>query len=247
MTKQKEKQRIKNEIDHGKKIKEHAEDIWGWSTPAGKKRADRRAQYFISLGNYTSDSNILEIGCGTSLFTEKVFNISQANITAIDISEDLLEKAKQKLPNVTFQKEDAMKMSFKNGNFDSVWGSSVLHHLDIEQALKEIYRVLKPGGSMVFAEPNMLNPQIFIQKSVPFIKRLMGDSPDETAFVRWKLKKTLKRIGFKDINIFPYDFLHPATPPKMMRFISNMGLAFEKTPIMKEIAGSLIIYAKKSQ
>lgn len=245
MPEQNKEQRIKHEIEHGEKIQEHAEDIWGWSTPAGKERADRRADFFVKLGNYNSDSHILEIGCGTSLFTEKVFNVTQSNITAIDISDDLLQRAKQKLPNVTFLQEDAMNMSFADNTFDSVWGSSVLHHLDIEQALKEIYRVLKPGGPIVFAEPNMLNPQIFIQKNVSFIKRWMGDSPDETAFVRWKLKKTLKKIGFKDIKIFPYDFLHPAIPPKMIKFIRKMGLIFEKTPIIKEIAGSLIIYAKK--
>ena len=245
MTKQCNKERIKREIDHGKKIKEHAEDIWGWSTKAGKKRAERRANYFIKLGEFNDRSNILEIGCGTALFTEKVYKVTNANITAIDISTDLLNKAKKKLPFIKFRQEDAMLMSFKDDFFDNVWGSSVLHHMEVETVLKEIYRVLKPNGSIIFAEPNLINPQIFLQKNIPFIKRWMGDSPDEIAFVRWKIKRTIKKIGFKEIQVFPYDFLHPATPPVLVNVINKLGLMCEKMPVIKEIAGSLIIYAKK--
>ena len=237
--------RIENEISHGERIKEHAEDIWGWSTPAGQKRADRRARYLIELGNLSPQKKVLEIGCGTSLFTEKIYNWSKANITAIDISEALLEKARKKLTGVTFMQENAMNMSFEDNSFDTVLGSSILHHLDVELAMKEIFRVLKKDGSIVFAEPNMINPQIFIQKNVPFIKRWMGDTPDEIAFVRWKLKKTLKKIGFNKIDIFPYDFLHPATPKPMINFVSKVGGIVEKTPVIREIAGSLIITAKK--
>jgi SAM-dependent methyltransferase len=238
-------QRIVHEIDHGKKIKEHAEDIWGWSTNAGKKRAERRADYFVTLGNFTNNSKILEIGCGTALFTEKVYSKTKANITAIDISEDLLDRAKKKLPEVRFIREDAMQMSFLNNEFDCVWGSSVLHHLDVDLALKEMYRVLKPGGSLIFAEPNMMNPQIFIQKNVPFIKKWMGDSPDEIAFIRWKLNRLMQQVGYKEIRIFPYDFLHPATPKILIKPVRAVGQLFEKIPVIREIAGSLIIYAKK--
>jgi hypothetical protein len=42
---------------------------------------------------------------------------------------------------------------------------------------------LKSGGTIYFTEPNMLNPQIAIQKNVSWVKRKLGDSPDETAFL----------------------------------------------------------------
>lgn len=98
---------------------------------------------------------------------------------------------------------------------------------------------------MVFAEPNMLNPQILIQKNVPFIKRWLGDSPDETAVVRWRMKKLLKLTGFTDVKVFPYDFLHPAVPGFCIPTASFIGKVVEKIPVLKEIAGSVIIYAKK--
>ena len=237
--------RIQHEIDHGKKISKNAEEIWGWSSPAGQVRANRRAEYFIKLGGFTSKDSVLEIGCGTALFTEKVYNETKTNIVAIDISQDLLDKAKNNLPQVSFQLDDAMNLSFENDFFDGVFGSSILHHLDIKKSLEEAYRVLKPEGRIVFAEPNMLNPQIFIQKNVPFIKRWLGDSPDETAIIRWSMIRMLKEIGFKNARVFSYDFLHPHTPVFMIGLVKAIGNVIERIPLFKEIAGSVIIYGEK--
>jgi SAM-dependent methyltransferase len=237
--------RIENEIAHGKKISENAEDVWGWATPAGQIRANRRAGYFISEGQIKQGDKVLEIGCGTGLFTEKVLNQTKAEITATDLSEDLLEVARKKDLPITFKAEDAMNLSFKNESFDVVFGSSILHHLDFEKSLNEIYRVLKPGGRLVFAEPNMINPQILIQKNVGFIKEWLGDSPDETAIVRWSFSKLLRKHNFEKVNIFPYDFLHPYTPKPLIGLVNGLGKLFESLPLTKEIAGSVIISAHK--
>ncbi|HNT80706.1 MAG TPA: class I SAM-dependent methyltransferase [Bacteroidia bacterium] len=185
--------RLDNEREHGKKISSHAEDVWNWSSPAGQVRANRRAELMILTAKIAKEDQALEIGCGTGLFTGKVQQATGAEITAIDISQDLLDQAKEKYRDVNFKIDDAMSLSFEDQSFSVVYGSSVLHHLDMMKAMQEIYRVLKPGGRIVFAEPNMLNPQIFVQKNVPVIKRMLGDSPDETAVVRWSFNNMLKR------------------------------------------------------
>ena len=240
--------RIENEVAHGKKLSaEGAEEIWNWSSPAGQKRAERRANYFVELAKIKPGDKVLEIGCGTGLFTRKFYDATKAEIIATDISEDLLEEARKNLPQVTFKKDDAMNMSFADETFDVVFGSSILHHLDFKPALKEIYRVLKRDGRMIFAEPNMLNPQIFIQKNVPFIKKWLGDSPDETAIVRWSFYKRMQADGFINIKIFPYDFLHPSTPEFLIPLVKGIGNMVEKIPVLNEIAGSVIIYGEKRQ
>lgn len=237
--------RLKHEREHGIKILAHAEEVWGWTSPAGSLRAERRAKYLYQLGKFKPNDLILEIGCGTGLFTEKVYNATKAHIIAIDLSEELLAQARQRPHCADFKMEDAMEMTFAEQAFDGVFGSSILHHLDMEKALTEIYRVLKPGGRMVFAEPNMLNPQIAIQKNVPAIKRALGDSPDETAVVRWSFKAQMEKIGFKNVLIFPYDFLHPSTPKPLIPIVSMIGGIVEKIPLLKEIAGSVIIYGER--
>ncbi len=238
--------RIDHEISHGKKLRrEGAEVIWNWSTPAGKIRADKRADLLSITGKISATDSVLEIGCGTGLFTRLVYQKTKAKITATDLSEDLLEEAREKFPAGNFIRDDAMNMQFGNESFDVVIGSSILHHLSLKKSAEEIYRVLKPGGRMVFAEPNMLNPQIFIQKNIPFIKKWMGDSPDETAIVRWKYKKLLEQTGFTNVSIFPYDFLHPVTPKFLIPAVDGIGRMIEKVPLLREIAGSVIIYAEK--
>ncbi len=237
--------RLIHEIEHGVFLANHGPgEIWNWESPAGKKRWERRVKMLTSY--IVRGMTVLELGCGTGYFTKEIVGTG-ATITAIDISPELLEIARNNISvrNVTFCLENAYAMTFPDMTFDCVIGSSVLHHLDIHKALREIYRVLKPGGMVNFTEPNMMNPQIAIQKNVPYLKRKLGDSPDETAFFRYSLKNRMKKTGFKRIRITPFDFLHPAIPQSMVPFVDKMGKNLERVPVLKEIAGSLYITAGK--
>lgn len=237
--------RISHEIEHGKFLaQEGAGEIWNWESPAGKFRWERRVKMLTS--HILPEMNVLELGCGTGYFTKEIVGTG-AKITAIDISPDLLDIARNEIcsDRVIFKEENAYNMTFPSESFETVVGSSVLHHLDIEKAVSEIYRVLKIGGTMIFTEPNMMNPQIALQKNIPWLKKKLGDSPDETAFFKWSIMKLLSRAGFKNIEIVPFDFLHPAIPSQLINSISVIGSFFEKVPIVKEIAGSLCIRALK--
>lgn len=238
--------RILNEIEHGKFIAQDNESYWGWSSDAGKKRFERRCNLFIDfIGN--DNSKILEIGCGTGTFTQHITK-TKNNFTCIDISQELLDIASNKInhDNVTFLLENAYNTKFQDNSFDFIVGSSVLHHLELDKALQEFYRILKPGGKIFFTEPNMLNPQIMLQKNIPLLKKMAGDSPDETAFIRFLLTKKLNKNNFKNITTIPFDFLHPAIPSNAISLVSKIQSIAEKTPLVKEIAGSLIISAQKS-
>ena len=235
-----------HEIRHGAKIAAEAEDVWGWQKPTGPHRLKRRTDLMIEHGRLGPGVEVLEIGSGTGVITSYLMR-SGADITGIDISPDLLTiaEAKEWPDSVRFQIGNAEALDFGDASFDAVVGSSVLHHLDIETSMREIHRVLKPGGAIAFSEPNMVNPHIFLQKNIPWLKRLAGDSPDETAFVRWPFKRTLESYGFSDVHIKPYDFLHPALPTAMIRSVSAFGSLLERTPLIGEIAGSLLISGLK--
>jgi ubiquinone/menaquinone biosynthesis C-methylase UbiE len=237
--------RLDNEIKHGRYLLEKgAGEVWNWESPAGRERWNRRVGMLTCF--ILPESKVLELGCGTGYFTREIIKTG-AEITAIDISPDLINAASGSIraSNVKFLVDNAYSMAFKDERFDYIVGSSVLHHLHINSAVTEIYRVLKQGGKIAFTEPNMMNPQIALQKNISFLKRLAGDSPDETAFFRWGLKKLLSEAGFKEVKITPFDFLHPAIPKRLIGAISVIGNYFEKIPVIKEIAGSLYITAIK--
>lgn len=237
--------RLQREIEHGRYlVRSGAGEIWNWEGPAGRLRWKRRVQMLI--GHLRPGMKVLELGCGTAYFTKELA-LTGASISAIDISPDLLAEARHNCPasNVTFEVQNAYQLSYSDASFDSVVGSSVLHHLEINEALRQIHRVLRPGGIICFTEPNMLNPQIAVQKNVPAVKKRLGDSPDETAFFRWPLRRLLERVGFHDVRVTPFDFLHPKTPAKWIPIVQKLDRRLESIPLMREIAGSLYIRAKK--
>ncbi len=240
-----EDKRIQNEILHGNYIEEHGEEIWNWSSPAGKIRWARRCRLFKQFigGN---KNLVLEIGCGTGLFTQELA-ATDNSIVAIDISEALIRKARERVraQNTKFVVGNAYKTGFTPNSYDFIVGSSSLHHLDVDQALEEFFRILKPGGGVMFTEPNMMNPQVALTKNIPVIKRRAGDSPDETAFFRWAIENKLRDKGFTEISVVPFDFMHPRIPESLLGMAGQVTSVLEKVPVLKEIAGSLIIRCHK--
>ena len=238
-------QRIAKEIHHGRFLAKHgAGEIWNWEGPAGKMRWARRVKM---LSNHLGPGmSVLELGCGAGYFTRELAR-SGADIVAVDVSPELLEMARAdcSAKNVRYEIQNACALSYPDAAFDSVVGSSVLHHLEIKEAVREIHRVLKPRGTIYFTEPNMLNPQIAIQKNVPWIKRKLGDSPGETAFFRWPVRRLLEETGFRDVRIEPFDFLHPKTPASLIGGVNALGRFLERMPVVSEFAGSIYIRAIK--
>ncbi|SHK19318.1 Methyltransferase domain-containing protein [Pseudonocardia thermophila] len=105
----------------------------------------------------------LELGCGTGFF---LLNLMQAGLARTGAVTDLspgmvqvaLRNAERLGLDVDGRVADAERIPFDDDTFDVVVGHAVLHHIpDVEQALREVLRVLKPGGRFVFAgEPTKI-------------------------------------------------------------------------------------------
>jgi len=238
--------KAQHEIEHGVLLaNQDTEKSWGWGTPAGKIRARRRAKLIIAASELNSDKKVLEIGCGTGLFTE-IFAETGAEIISVDISPELLQKAMARnLPPTVHILEKRFEDCDLDGPFDAILGSSILHHLAVKAALTKIHDLLKPGGVISFAEPNFLNPQVFLERN--FRKWFPYTSPDEIAFVRWHLKKDLEEAGMIKVEITPFDWLHPSTPEKLISQVISLGQICEKIPILNEFSGSLLIRAERPE
>ena len=238
------------EIAHWQKWQDRADRLWGWQTPAGQHRAARRATLFHQLGGMGPLAKVLELGCGTGEFSKRIAPCV-GELWATDLSPDLLRRAERRIreecpvDNVVFAQQDAMQLTLPDASFDTVFGCSVLHHLDAARALREAWRVLRPGGWCVFSEPNMLNPQIAVQKNIGFIKRRMGDTEDETAFFRGPAARLIESAGFEEIEVRHFDFLHPFTPVFMLGCLDQIGRFLEECPGIRAISGSLMMCGRK--
>jgi len=109
------------------------------------------------------NKNYLEIGCGVS-DTPVQLSLRGANVFGIDISDKSIEiseeHAKKLGAKITYKVMDAEDLDFPDNNFDVVFGGAILHHLNLDKSIKEICRVVKPGGKAVFIEPLGHNPFI---------------------------------------------------------------------------------------
>lgn len=219
---------------------------WGSETSAGQARLDERGAITIGNADLRPGRTVLEPGAGNAEFTLRIAQ-SGATIIGVEISPKQVEIARTRLaafPKVSVEVGDVDHLDFPDSHFDAVVGQSVLHHFNLERALPEIRRVLKPGGRFFFLEPNMFNPQVAVERNIKSIGRLLQNSPDETAFSRWWIVGLLGRHGFHNAWAKPFDFLHPATPTFMIPAVHAMSRALSATPVIREIAGSLQVYAE---
>lgn len=110
------------------------------------------ARKLVFMGEkFVENQNILFVGVGTGADLELI-NHRDLNITAIDYSNEMLEKAKEKPGNssIIFYKMDAQNTSFKDNQFDVVVGSLILSVVpDADKCIKEMIRVLKPNGKII--------------------------------------------------------------------------------------------------
>ncbi|MGM7701820.1 class I SAM-dependent methyltransferase [Pseudalkalibacillus sp. Hm43] len=123
---------------------------------------------------------ILFVGVGTGADLELI-NYEVMNITAIDYSNDMLNKAKTKFKgtSIEFLKMDAQDMSFPDHQFDVVVASLVLSVVpDTKRCLEEMVRVLKPQGTIIVFDKFAPKHKglSFLKKALrPFIKLLGTD------------------------------------------------------------------------
>jgi SAM-dependent methyltransferase len=119
-----------------------------------------RRDYASRLLRGCAGKDVLEYGCGTGSYAF-VLADHGARVTGIDISPGAIEVARSHgypPDNPRFIVGNAEALEFPNGSFDLVCGTSILHHLSLETAAKELQRVLRPGGRGIFYEPVAYNP-----------------------------------------------------------------------------------------
>jgi len=113
----------------------------------------------IALNRYAKDGdNILDVGCGNGRLSE-LFKDMKISYTGVDDSSELIRIAKSRYPESDFHITDPLNFEFTDHSFDKIYCLSVFHHIPSTelrvQYLKEIRRVLKPGGLLILTVWNM--------------------------------------------------------------------------------------------
>jgi dolichol-phosphate mannosyltransferase len=191
---------------------------------------------------------ILELGAGSGLWTEHLATLLKGRnpITAAVFNDDYVTAARQKqLPSVEVVRVHDLIADFAPESFDYIVGTAILCHNAFSQNLRLLHRLLKPGGQILFFEANYWNPQVFLKIRVPPIGRWAGHAPCQVAMRKYKLMMAASHQGFTEIEILPFDIVHPLLPGKLIRSMQFLSYLLEHTPLVKETCGMLYIWGKK--
>lgn len=111
----------------------------------------------IKLFNPNPNSSLLDVGCGSGILIQKLLALKRnMQLYGLDITPRMVEVAKRKFrndPNVEITLGSAIKMPYEDNSFDFVTcASSFHHHPDPLLSVKEMVRVLKPGGKLLILD-----------------------------------------------------------------------------------------------
>jgi demethylmenaquinone methyltransferase/2-methoxy-6-polyprenyl-1,4-benzoquinol methylase len=162
-----------------------------------------------------SGEQILDIAAGTGT-SSMAFLSEGVRVVAADFSRGMLEVGKKKYPELEFVFADAMKLPFKDEEFDVVTMSFGLRNVENHKvALAEFLRVLKPGGRLVICEfshvpgPFGVLYRFYLKYFLPKISALFSKSPEAYDYLAesiqaWPKQKELAQdianVGFSEVG-----------------------------------------------
>jgi len=193
-------------------------------------------------------ASILEIGAGSGLWTQHLAAVLRGEnpITAAVFNEAFLPTARAlELPATEFVKVSDLITDLREASFDYVIGTAILCHNLYAENLKAIYRLLKPGGQLLFFEANYWNPQVFLKTAVRPIGQLAGHASCQIGMRKYELMKSASHQGFTHVEVIPYDIIHPLTPRFLIKWVRATAFILEHIPVIREFCGTLYIWAKR--
>jgi len=156
-------------------------------------------------------NDILEIACGTGRVTKHLTSsVKYDTLTATDLSPDMISVAKEKAPdrNIKWMAADAMELPFEDSSFDLVVIQfGVMFFPDRLRGLNEAYRVLRPGGKLIFSTWDRTENVPGIYEGRKIIESYFEDDPPKFYSVPFSMhdEKELHDLtvnaGFKNVKV----------------------------------------------
>ena len=167
-----------------------------------RRAADRLTDALIGQLDLSPGQHLLDVGCGNGHPALRIARATGAQVTGITISREQVKTANDNaatagLANrVRFQKMNAMELTFDDDTFDAAWAvESLMHMPDPAVAMREVRRVLAPGGRFAVANFASLGalPAELIEQHV------------STGCVMWPLEAQLEHARSAGLEILHYE------------------------------------------
>lgn len=198
------------------------------------------------LDRLVPSARVLDYGCFEGQAIPRYLERGPRSIVGIDISESGIRKAEEDYGEFAeFYVADAHSLpQFEGGSFDLIVGTAILHHLDLDLAIAEIHRLLRPGGSALFMEPLGTNPLGSVWRALTPSARTVDEAPlSLKAVSRLDAKFSASDHYFCSILSTPVAVLTSLLPMSadnpLLRATATMDSALRRSPMRW---GARIVY-----
>lgn len=189
------------------------------------------AQISLELLTYAAKAikpkavNVMDIGCGAGNYTLKMLSkVSNLNCTLIDLSQNMLDKANERVSEATTGKVETIQGDIRDielpkNHFNIILAGAVLHHLredaDWEFVFKKLYESLTPGGCLLISDLLVQDHegvnQIIWERYGDYLKQFGGDEYQQKVFEYIDIEDSprsmvyqldlMKKVGFSSVEI----------------------------------------------
>jgi 2-polyprenyl-3-methyl-5-hydroxy-6-metoxy-1,4-benzoquinol methylase len=184
------------------------------TTPVGsvsERQGIQIGQWLSRSGR--SDLRILDFGCGSGWLSGRLTPFGR--VTAIDLSDEVVTRARARFPEVNFLVGDVLTVPLESGSFDAVVSLEVLSHVADQPAyLARAANLLRPGGELLLATQNRF-----------VLQRLDGVSPVAPGQRRrWVGHLELRRLLAPHFRVEELTSLHPTGRRGILRLVNSYRL-----------------------
>ncbi|HVL90324.1 MAG TPA: methyltransferase domain-containing protein [Actinomycetota bacterium] len=186
---------------------------------------------------------VLEVGAGTGLHGRWLLEHTPVEHTGLDLSEPMLRIAAGRLARFAGRSRltigDALDLPFPDAAFDAAFCVGTLHHLpSAEAGMRELARVVKPGGRVAALEPNWKFPSVLVYSAITPEERKTFAINDRR-LVAWA-----RRAGLTEVRLQRLLY----TPPKPVRWhrtFDRIDQALARTPGLRQLSINLLVAGRR--
>jgi len=197
---------------------------------------------------------VLNIGCGSGVMSkelsQKGYNLVELDISKKMIKEAIKKSKQSKIKNMPlFLVGDIENLCFSDSQFEEIICLGTLQLVNDKKAIKEMYRVLKPGGTIIVAVPTKMIISSFLKWIISPLKPLIYMVMKKERIVinfknrgynPWQLDKLLIKNGFKKVDCFYHHFVFFPLDELFPLFSIKLDKKIRKTLLKSKLVGSLL-------
>ncbi len=190
---------------------------------------------------------VLDVGAGSGLWTERLMQVLHDDtvVVACAFNEHLAEQARARaLPGVGVLHVESLD-DLPAESFDHVLCNTIASNDRFDEHIRWLFKLLRPAGRLLLFEANHRNPQVFLKaRSRRFAER-SGNVPCQISLRAGEWAAALRTAGFKQVEVAPYDIIHPRTPPGLVPALQASAFVLEQVPGVRALCGTLLVTAEK--